>query len=106
MAGRDYDIKIVRLVTGEELVAKVSKKSYGNPDEIELFEPHVIVLRPDSTGTKVGLALGAWIAYKKGDSVKVNWHSVMALIEPHENLAKQYMETISPLVLPTSKLTL
>jgi len=87
------DINIVRLSTGEEVVAKVvyDKGFYTLSD--------AILLVPAGEG-KIGMV--PFVPYAKRQPVQIGEQHVMFVIEPADELKKQVIEATSGIALPES----
>jgi hypothetical protein len=87
------DINIVRLSTGEEVVAKViyDKGFYTLTD--------AILLVPAGEG-KIGMV--PFVPYAKRQPVQIAEHHVMFIVEPADELKKQVIEATSGIALPDS----
>ena len=89
--------KIVRLVTGEELIAKCE----ATPTGWIVKDPVIIV--PIAQG-KLGFA--KWLPYAKTDAgVNISSHHVMFVLDADGEMETQYTSMISGLVLPTPAAT-
>lgn len=89
----ESEVKIVRLNSGEELIAKVTK----NGETIRIEDPLVLV--PTS---QRAIALAPWLPYTtvKDDGIEIPVDRVMFIVTPHVELAKEHASAISGLVLP------
>lgn len=89
----ESETKIVRLNSGEEVIAKVTK----NGDMIRLEDPLVLV--PTS---QRAIALTPWLPYTTvgDDGIEIPLDRVMFIVTPHVDLAKEHTSAISGLVVP------
>ena len=87
------DVQIVRLSTGEEIVAKVvyDKGFYTLTDGI--------LLVPAGEG-KIGMV--PFVPYAKRQPVTIAEHHVMFVVEPADELKKQVLEATTGIALPES----
>jgi len=87
------DVNIVRLSTGEEVVAKVvyDKGFYTLSD--------AILLVPAGEG-KIGMV--PFVPYAKRGPVQIAEHHVMFIVEPADELKRQVVEATSGIALPDS----
>lgn len=90
------DVKIVRLTTGEELIAKVSDA--GN-SMIKLTDPLLII--PMQEGK---LTFATWLPYNSDKFVDVKKDSVMFLINPVSEMSNQYNQATGSVVVPDKKI--
>lgn len=85
------DVQLVRLSTGEEVIAKVTydKGFYTLTD--------AILLVPAGEG-KIGMV--PFVPYAKRQPVNIGESHVMFVIEPNDELKKQVVEMTSGIALP------
>jgi hypothetical protein len=87
------DVKLVRLTTGEEILAKCEITSTG----VTVKDPMILV--PLGQG-KLGFA--KWLPYANMDNgVSIMNANVMFILDPDTELTTQYNSASSGLVLPT-----
>lgn len=88
------NIKIVRLTTGEELIADTTVAG----DEIILKD--VAILIPTQSNQ---LGLAPFMAYSDAkDGFRTNSNCVMFIVEPVQELKNQYQQMFSKLITPTA----
>ena len=90
------EIKIVRLATGEELLATVS----GGPDQYTLTDVAILIPTQENS-----LGLAPFMAYSdapKGMTIASNF--VMFIVDPVEGLKKQYQSMFSKVITPEKKI--
>jgi len=87
------EVKIVRLTTGEELIAKVKETD----DSVTVRKPAILI----PTG-KDQLAFGQWLPYSNiPDGLTISKQYVIFIVEPIKELANQYSEMFgSGIVVP------
>lgn len=93
------DIKIVRLSTGEELICEVHSVE-GRLDLKTLKD--IAILIPTQQNS---LGLAPFMAYSnapKGMTVATNF--IMFMVDPVEDLKKQYQSMFSKVITPTQKI--
>ncbi len=98
------EIKIVRLISGEELIGEVTEISLN---ELLIEKPALVVLqRPTTAQDRVGIALYNWLPYTdvEKEGVIVERNNVVFIVTPEEGLTRSYKERFSlkGLVLPGS----
>ena len=87
------NIKLVRLITGEEILCKCD----NTPTGVIIKDPMIIV--PMGQG-KLGFA--RWLPYANTEGgVAINTDNVMFIVDPDSELKNQYTSASSGLVLPT-----
>mgnify|MGYP003662144696 CR=1 FL=1 len=87
------DIKIVRLTTGEELVAKVTESE----DSVLIKNPAILI-----PAGKDQLAFGQWLPYGEiSDGITISKQYVIFIVKPMKELANQYSTSFgSGIVVP------
>ena len=87
------EVRIVRLSTGEEIVAKVTE----NDDSYTLKTPAILI-----PAGRDQLAFGQWLPYADiEDGIEINKKYVVFIVEPMTELANQYSSSFgSGIVVP------
>mgnify|MGYP002622226032 FL=1 len=88
-------VELVRLVSGEEVLAKIE-----NMGEATSFDkPHIII----PTQAK-GIALMPWCPYSniQEDGVVVPNDKIMFITTPHDDLVKEYTTMVTGIEMPTA----
>ena len=90
------EVKIVRLTSGEELIAKIDITGVGGT-HITLNKPAILI----PTG-KDQLAFGQWLPYADiKDGIEIAMEYIVFVVDPMEEMAAQYEEAFgSGLVTP------
>ena len=87
------ETKIVRLTTGEELLAKLE----DTDNSFILTDPAILI--PAGEGK---LAFAPWCPYSNAkDGVEIGKEHIMFVSDPAEELEKQYMSALSGLIIPS-----
>jgi|TARA_R110000803_G_scaffold60068_2_gene119158 hypothetical protein len=99
----ENEIKIVRLVTGEELLCTVT----SDPITAKYNLTDVAILIPTEANS-LGLApfMGYSTAYQNEDGMDVKEQSIMFIVDPVDSLRKQYQTMFSKILAPASKIIL
>jgi len=85
-------IKLVRFVTGEDVLADVTLSEFSTT----LKNPLSIHLIPSNSGNgKIGLGTTDWLPLMDGDSVEVNGQTIVAIYNPNKTLIDQYNNTFN-----------
>lgn len=89
----ESETKIVRLNSGEEIVAKVTHSG----DSIRVEDPLILV--PTS---QRAIALAPWLPYTtvKDEGIEIPVDRVMFIANPHPEMEKEYTSAITGLVVP------
>ena len=92
-------IKLIRLVSGEEIIAEV-KHEKSNSDEIHIAD--AIVLIPAGEG-KIGIM--PFMPYTKAkDGLELRTQDIMFMVDPVDELKTQFTSARSGISLPSSKI--
>lgn len=80
------DLKVLKLINNEEVIAKVTEKR----DVLELVNP-MILMQLNQNG-QVGVAMVPWSMSGKCDSVEISHKSIIAIMEPIDDVEKNYIQ--------------
>ena len=95
------DVKVIRLSTGEDVIAKVDMNSGSN---ITLNKPFVIIPQQMGPGKPVQLMMSLYNAFGKGDSVEVAKDKVVFMTEPKDEIKSSYEQNTSRILTPNKGL--
>ena len=95
------DVKVIRLSTGEDVIAKVDINSGSN---IKLDKPFVIIPQQMGPGKPVQLMMSLYNAFGKGDKVEVAKDKVVFMTEPKDEIKKSYEQNTSRILTPNKGL--
>ena len=91
------DVKVLKLITGEEVIARVSEES-GNL--LTLEKPMTLQMIPPNTSTgQVGFALVPWIKAAKNDKTTISIEHILVTDEASDQTEKNYLQVITGLSL-------
>ena len=91
------DVKVLKLITGEEVIARVSKE---HSDLLTLEKPMTLQMMPPNTSTgQVGFALVPWIKAAKNDKTTLSIEHVLVTDEASDQTEKNYLQVITGLTL-------
>lgn len=97
------NVKLIRLITGEDLIAEVlpsDPRSIIN-QTLTLKNPIRIVVIPDANKQpKVGFA--PWVEFSKSDTIQLDRQHVLFETTPLPQFLEHYKATFSNLILPQS----
>ena len=88
------DVKILRLVTGEDVIAKVGENDQG----VSLNKPFVIIPQQTGPGKPVQLMMSLYSPYGKGDTVTMSKDKIVFSVEPKEEILKSYQQNTSSII--------
>ena len=91
------DVKVLKLITGEEVIARVSEES---SNLLILEKPMTLQMMPPNTSTgQVGFALVPWIKAAKNDKTTISIEHVLVTDEASDQTEKNYLQVITGLSL-------
>jgi len=90
------DVKILKLITGEEVMARVTE---GNNGLITLDKPMTLQAVPTNQQGQMGFALVPWLMSGKSDTITISTDHIIAQDDPQAQAEKNYLSQISGLVL-------
>ena len=88
------DVKILRLITGEDVIAKVEENDQG----LSLNKPFVIIPHQQGPGKPVQLMMTLYSPYSKSDSVTIKNDKVISMVEPKQEILSSYQQNTSSIV--------
>ena len=92
------DVKVLKLITGEEVIARVTEEK--NVDLITLEKPMTLQMLPPNTSTgQVGFALVPWMKAAKNEKVTISTEHIIAEDEASEQTEKNYLQVVTGLSL-------
>ena len=89
------DVKIMRLSTGEDVIAKVIDK---NVETTKLNKPFVIIPHQQGPGKPVQLMMTLYSPYSKSDNVTIKNDKIISIVEPKEEILSSYQQNTSSIV--------
>ena len=85
----ENDIKIFRLLSGEEIVAEYT---YTTDDDVYVLKNCAIII----PGGRGSIALSPWMPYAASENgIEISNKSIAFSIEPHEALLEEYNDAFS-----------
>ena len=88
------NVKILRLITGEDVIAKVEENDQG----LSLNKPFVIIPHQQGPGKPVQLMMTLYSPYSKSDSVTIKNDKVISMVEPKEEILTSYQQNTSSIL--------
>jgi len=95
------DVKIIRLQTGEDVIAKIAKDSVGN---YTLEKSFVIIPTQAGPGKPVSLMMTPYMPYTDDERVIISAEKVVTQVTPKNEILKSYQQNTSSILTPTSEL--
>ena len=90
------DVKILRLSTGEDVIAKVTHNLEINT--VTLKQPFVIIPHQQGPGKPVQLMMTLYSPYSKNDDIEIKSQTVVSMVEPKDEILKSYQQNTSSIV--------
>jgi len=90
------DVKILRLSTGEDVIAKVSQNLETNT--ITLKQPFVIIPHQQGPGKPVQLMMTLYSPYSKNDTVDLKDINIISIVEPKDEILSSYQQNTSSIL--------
>jgi hypothetical protein len=98
------NVKIVKLITGEELLAEVTVSS-PIPTSVTLKNPVRIVVMPNKIDPKTpNIGFAPWAEFSEDKTFDLDKSHVLAIINPIKEFINQYNSMFGGLVVPSSNL--
>ena len=88
------DVKILRMTTGEYVIAKVGE----NDDGVSLNKPFVIIPQQSAPGQPIQLMMSLYNAFGKSDTITVTKDKIVFQTEPKDDLLKSYAQNTSSII--------
>lgn len=84
-------VQIVKLMSGEEIIGKVSDLIIEGRSVVKLEKPAIIILSPvEGQKDKFGIGMAPYAPYAEGNIMHVLPHGIIGLMEPTEELMNEY----------------
>ena len=95
------EVKILRLTTGEDVIAKVEQ---GNGDLVTLTKPFVIIPQQMAPGKPVQLMMTPYMPYADEDKIVIAQDKVVTTVKPKKEILASYQKNTSKILTPNSEL--
>ena len=89
------DVKVLKLTTGEEVIARVEQQR----DYMMLEKPMTMAPVPGQTPGQMGFAMVPWMMAAKGDFIQLSLSHIVAETEAKSEIEKNYLASITGLSL-------
>ena len=93
------DVKILKMITGEEVMARVSDDLTDGGGLITLDNPMTLQAVPTNQQGQMGFALVPWLMSGKSDKITVSIEHVIAQDDPKDQAEKNYLAQVTGLTL-------
>ena len=94
------EVKILRLSTGEDVIAKVGENDQG----VSLKNPFVIIPQQSAPGKPISLMMSLYNAFGKSDTVTISKDKIVFQTDPKEEILKSYETNTSKILTPKTSL--
>ena len=94
------DVKVIRMTTGEDLIAKVGENDGG----ISLNKPFVIIPQQLGPGKPVQLMMSLYNAFGKSDTITIGQDKVVFMTDPKDEIKSSYEQNTSKILTPNKGL--
>ena len=91
------DVKVLKLITGEEVLARVSNDLSNGDGLITLNKPMTLQAVPGQQPGQMGFALVPWLMSGKNEKITISIDHVMAQDEAKPEVEKHYLESVNTL---------
>jgi hypothetical protein len=88
------DVKILRLSTGEDVIAKVDEGS----EAVTLNKPFVIIPQQMGPGKPIQLMMSLYNAFGKSDTISLSKDKIVFITDPKDEIMKSYQQNTSSIV--------
>ena len=88
------EVKILRLTTGEDVIAKVGENDQG----VSLNKAFVIIPQQIAPGKPVQLMMSLYNAFGKSDTVTVSKDKIVFMTDPKDEILKSYEQNTSRII--------
>ena len=89
------DVKVLKLTTGEEVIARVEQQR----DYMMLEKPMTMAPVPGQTPGQMGFAMVPWMMAAKGDFIQLSLSHIVVETEAKGEIEKNYLASITGLSL-------
>ena len=88
------EVKILRLSTGEDVIAKVDEGSEG----VTLKKPFVIIPQQSAPGQPIQLMMSLYNAFGKSDTISLSKDKIVFMTDPKDDILKSYEANTSRII--------
>ena len=88
------DVKILRLSTGEDVIAKVGENDQG----YSLKQSFVIIPQQSAPGKPIQLMMSLYNAFGKSDTITLTKDKIVFMTDPKDEILKSYEKNTSRII--------
>jgi len=89
------DVKIMRLSTGEDIIAKVVDKT---AETTKLNKPFVIIPHQQGPGKPVQLMMTLYSPYSSSDDIEIKSQNIISIVDPKKEILSSYQQNTSSIL--------
>lgn len=89
------DVKIMRLSTGEDIIAKVVDT---NSDNTKLNKAFVIIPHQQGPGKPVQLMMTLYSPYSNSDDIEIKSQNIISIVDPKKEILASYQQNTSSIL--------
>ena len=93
-------VKILRLTTGEDVIAKVGENDQG----VSLNKAFVIIPQQTGPGKPIQLMMSLYNAFGKSDTITIAQDKIVFQTDPKDDILKSYEQNTSRILQPKTGL--
>ena len=94
------EVKILRLTTGEDVIAKVGENDQG----VSLNKAFVIIPQQTGPGKPIQLMMSLYNAFGKNDTITLDKDKIVFMTDPKDDILKSYEQNTSRILQPKAGL--
>tara|TARA_A100001388_G_scaffold180372_1_gene135035 strand:- start:501 stop:818 length:318 start_codon:yes stop_codon:yes gene_type:complete len=87
-------VKILRLATGEDVIAKVGENDQG----VSLNKPFVIIPQQSAPGKPIQLMMSLYNAFGKDETITLSKEKIVFMTDPKDDILKSYEANTSRII--------
>ena len=95
------EVKIMRLVTGEDVIGKVE---HQDADNIKINKAFVIIPTQSAPGKPVQLMLTPYMPYTNSDTITLSVNKIVTKVDPKKEILQSYQQNTSRILTPSADL--
>ena len=88
------EVKILRLSTGEDVIAKVGENDQG----VSLHKAFVIIPQQTGPGKPIQLMMSLYNAFGKNDTITLDKDKIVFMTDPKDDILKSYEQNTSRII--------
>ena len=88
------EVKILRLATGEDVIAKVGENDQG----VSLKQAFVIIPQQSAPGKPIQLVMSLYNAFGKDDTITLSKEKIVFMTTPKDDILKSYEQNTSRII--------